>query len=390
MARQLVKLGWEVDVVTPRADLWAYRRNETADFRSALRVRETGHALRVLSSGYIRGYDGIRARFVGPLLRSVANRFGLDHAWGWTISASRACRQFSPGYADIVLVSGGPFSSFTAARRFAKRIGCPLVLDYRDMWTANPHLNVGNSFQRRAEAVSLRTASGVITVAPTGMKLLERSFRLPAQRMVLTNGFDEGAMDRVTPTRFAERAIVYCGQLYSPKRVLTPVFEALSRMNDSVGGYKFHYFGTQGNIVVEQAARFGLKNMVVDHGAVSHQDSLSAIAGADLTVVVTSVDQEGSDADKAIITGKVYEPLGLGVPVLGIAPKGSDLEVVVGESGRVFPADQLSGISAYIEGVLTQTRQRAAPRMEYAWTELGARLDGFLRSVAGTATADSS
>ena len=45
--------------------------------------------------------------------------------------------------------------------------------------------------------------------------------------------------------------------------------------------------------------------------------------------MITSVAEEATIEDRGIVTGKVFEPLGLGTPILLIAPPGSDIERIV-------------------------------------------------------------
>ena len=90
----------------------------------------------------------------------------------------------------------------------------------------------------------------------------------------------------------------------------------------------FHYYGAQENHVREQADRFGLTDRIVLHGRVPRREALSAVKGANLAVVITSVYEQSPLEDKGIVPGKIFEAIGLGTPVLLIAPNGSDATAI--------------------------------------------------------------
>ena len=80
-------------------------------------------------------------------------------------------------------------------------------------------------------------------------------------------------------------------------------------------------------------------DLVEMHGTVPRRECLAAIAGAGVAAVVASVSEAADLGDRGIVTAKVFEPIGLGTPVMVIAPPGSDLESVIRTAGRgaVFP-----------------------------------------------------
>ncbi|HKU51651.1 MAG TPA: glycosyltransferase, partial [Nitrospira sp.] len=67
---------------------------------------------------------------------------------------------------DIVIATGGPWTNFIVGRMLSRRLGCPLILDYRDPWTFNPYYSFGvrflNQKARRLEQALCSAASRVI------------------------------------------------------------------------------------------------------------------------------------------------------------------------------------------------------------------------------------
>ena len=49
----------------------------------------------------------------------------------------------------IVIATGGPWTNFVVGRTLSRRLGCPLILDYRDPWTFNPYYSFAVAFDEQ-------------------------------------------------------------------------------------------------------------------------------------------------------------------------------------------------------------------------------------------------
>jgi hypothetical protein len=151
------------------------------------------------------------------------------------------------------------------------------------------------------------------------------------------------------------------------------------------GGWKFHYFGKHGRHVWEQAERFGVTGRVIVHGQVPRSEALAAVKGAGAAVVITSVVESARNEDNGMVTGKIFEAIGLGTPTLVIAPAGSDANVVAETSGlaRRFEANDKDGIAVFLEDLIKgQPLERKDPGT-YAWETIIRGFDRVLREAAG-------
>src|SRR5262249_28177476 len=129
---------------------------------------------------------------------------------------------------------------------------------------------------------------------------------------------------------------------------------------------------------------------VILHGGVSRVEALSAVRGATVAVVITSVGEE-STLDKGIVTGKVFEALGLKTPILLIAPPGSDAtEIVEGTGmGRRITGTDIEGIARFFLDCAQTRNQAPTCCSQYSWPMLSSRLDSILRaSVAQSRTSE--
>src|SRR5262249_17408794 len=284
--------------------------------------------------------------------------------------------------------TGRPFAAFRLAKRLSNRLGCPYVLDYRDPWTAQIHnIPLARPATPREEAELLAGCSAVTVVSD--LYLYARRELLGSKLHVITNGFDQEEMARVTPYDFGHFAIVYTGVFHPPERVITPVMDALRRLKETEIGksieWRFHYYGPHGNHVHEEAEHFGVMEQVVLHGQASRADALSAVRGAAVTVVITTVLDEGTPEERGIVPGKLFEPLGLESPILLVAPRGSFTQTIIEAAGlaRIFTGSNIDGMASYLVDVMSGQAPKPKNPEAYAWTNIIKRLDIVLREAIG-------
>ena len=289
---------------------------------------------------------------------------------------------------DVILASGSPFVAFRLAKCLSDRLVRPYVLDYRDPWTENPHAEAQPAaITIRKEATLLAACAAVTIVSRSWGLTMARRFDLGLKLHVITNGYDPDERADVKPSNFGHFAIVYAGIFIPPKRVITPVMAALKHLKETTSGqnaeWYFHYYGECEAHVHEEADRFGVMERVVLHGRVSRTEALSAVRGANVAVVITSVFAGDTQEDKGIVPGKLFEPLGLGTPILLIAPAGSDATEIVEETGmgRGFMGTDIEGISRFLSNLARTEQKRIICTDRYSWPALAAKLDRILRGV---------
>ena len=390
IAKELSRQGWRVSVLSPDPSLWRAPEDpgRVAAQMKALSLRPiyTGHRLKVLAGSNIETRNTFVHRVGRGIARRVMNALQLDYGAGWKGPALRAVEESGAGPFDVILATGGPFTSFEVARELSDRTGTPFVVDYRDPWTKNPHVDRAD---RRAtverERAILERAAAVTAVSPTIVQTLRESFALGDRVHVVTNGFDPEELGAITPAKFEDSAIVYTGDFYPPLRVIDPLFAALRPLtNGSVPPWTFHYFGADTERVGEAARRFGIELRVRIHGRVSRRAALEAVKGAAAAVVIASVGNGSLPQEKAIMTSKIFESLGLGTPSLVIAPDGSDLAATVDRAGLSvrFRGDDIEGMTACLRGLIGRTSIPPRDVTAFAWPSLARRLDTILRTAS--------
>jgi glycosyltransferase involved in cell wall biosynthesis len=398
IAKWLTRYGWEVTVVTPRGSVWRRFEDDTEAERELAqggsRCLRTPYRWRFLTPWYTAASfekgRWLTTRVAGRLAawaRGAAGWLKIPLEIGWVLEAEKACAQLSSDEVDLVLATGTPFASFALARRVARRLRRPYVLDYRDLCSDYPYP------ERRPRQLKLETERKVLSectaatvVSPSMVRVIASRFKLGSKLHLISNGYDAEALSKVPPHAFGHFGIVYAGSFHPPIRVATPVMAALARLKERGSAPKewaFHYYGPHTAHVREAAEKFGLEDRVVLHGIVSRQEALSAVRGAGMAVVIASVASTGSPAVKGVLTGKIFEAIGLKTPLWVIAPAGSDLEEVlrVAGRGRRFSGDEIEAMASYLEDAMAGRTPPPGRSEVFDWARIGADLDRLLRGV---------
>ena len=389
LARYLAGLGWDVTVVTPHSYVWrevedSEKISKELDGEGINRIY-TEHHWRCLVPEHLKFWDQNVGWIAGGICRMVARRLGVDKHIGWIKAAERACSFLSPKDVDVILASGGPFVAFRLARNLSERLGCPYVLDYRDPWTGNPHHGRPQPAMIREEESLLQGCAAVTVVSPSWARDLDQRYGVEEKLHVITNGYDPDEMTAVKPHDFGHCALVYTGIFYPPRRVISPFLAALKRLkkavNESSNEWYFHYYGGQEDHVREEAVRFGVNDRVVLHGRVPRHEALSAVKGASLTVVIVSIEEQASSEMLGMVPAKIYEAIGLGAPVLLIAPRESDATALLTPTGlvRSFTASQTEEMASFLTEVISGQTPQPKNTELFSWTTISKHLDTLLR-----------
>jgi|GEM_PF-621296 len=397
IARYLARLGWDVTVVTPDPSIWRnvddIGKVSTELEREGIKRILTGHRWRCLSAQGLKCWNQNVGWIAGGICRTIVQHLEIDRHIGWLKEAERACSNLSPKDVDVILASGSPFVAFRLARSLSDRLGRPYVLDYRDPWTEN---HIADRAPRpatvREEASLLQGCAAVTIASPSWAASLERRYGVAAKVYVLTNGYDPDEMAAVKPYDFGHCAIVYTGSFYAPKISISSFLAALKclkeYLNETRNEWYFHYYGAHEDHVREQAAHYSLTDRIVLHGRVSRREVLSAVKGANLAVVISSVYERSLSKDKGIIPAKIFEAIGLGTPVLLIAPIGSDATALLAPTGLVksFTGADTQGMVSFLKDVVCGRAPRPRNTEICSWTTLSKNLNAVLRGCLTSTT----
>ncbi|MGH3972499.1 MAG: glycosyltransferase [Pseudonocardiaceae bacterium] len=296
-------------------------------------------------------------------LRSMLHHAGVEGdvqpVAGWRVR--RALRGVD---ADVVVVSVPPFSLLGAAT-MTRDPPVPLILDYRDPWSARHTPPLLARVTRTIERYAVRRASAVVYAgAPAFGDLLIRRLRLPPNRVIwVPNGFDTADIDGMS------------GAQVRPERNDQPLRLVMN-------GY---WYGRNGpGILSDALRRVGpavARLTVIGRVSPPIATQLTLATGYPLVPVTTRPRRELYErleqADAAVVTidytsavesripAKVYDYLATGVPVIAVCPPGAAL-LQIPEAGRFHHVHHRD-----LNGLVTLLRQAMRDRATLHTGRLG-------------------
>ncbi len=305
-------------------------------------VSEGKEGSRSLPSGMTRGV-GWRGR-----LRSILSRLGdlPDQQVRWSrVARSRALKLARQGRYSVVWTTSPPVSAHLVGLTLKLELGLTWVADLRDSWTVGPFFNpvtrFHRFFQRRLEKDVVETADALVCATPRMGELYRRVYPEFADRVtVITNGYDEEdftSLDGLTPHRGI--VIGHAGTFYGARRpdaflvALETVADERPEMD-----LRFVEMGTSGRSAEDTLDHFAQRrpDLISRLGNLPHSRTLEELARCRLLLLVIG-NQRGAET---VLTGKLFEYLRLGKPILACCPPGDAADLLRSLSaGRVADPD---------------------------------------------------
>lgn len=225
-----------------------------------------------------------------------------------------------------------------------KKYNIPWVADFRDEWTYNPYktytmeTNPYHRLHLLLEKKIVHAANCVVSISDLMKENYIKNFGMDDEKLhVITNGYDEDDFsDSFWKSKKNEKfTIVYTGLLYLKEQNLQPIFLALAQLikanlikNNCV---EFKFIGDIATPMdfTGQVAEYCLEDVVTVEGYVTHSEAIQSCLQADMLICLI-----GDDATfKGVYTGKIFDYLRCGKPILAIAPHGGVVERLLQETG---------------------------------------------------------
>jgi glycosyltransferase involved in cell wall biosynthesis len=355
--REWVRLGHQVTVITcvpnsPNGKIFEGYRNH-------MRQTEEMEGIRVIRVwSYITANEGFLRRT-------------LDYM-SYMVSATVA--SVFVGKVDVVIGTSPHF--FTACGAYAvswiKRR--PFIFELRDLWPESIKavgvMSDGLALRmlERIELFLYRRAARLVTVTQSFKHNLARRGINPAKIEVITNGVDIGRFKprprdaKLSQTLGLEGKFVagYVGT-HGMAHALETVLEAARQLQSEPGGDRFRFLllgdGARKRHLVEQARAMGLGNVVfvdtVPKDEVAHYWSL---------IDASIIHLRKTELFTTVIPSKLFECLGMGIPVLhGV--EGESAEIVERESvGLAFEPENAAELCRGLERLAGDPALRARLR----------------------------
>lgn len=410
-AAYLPEHGWQPVVVAPENSAYRIVNPSSLDLippgtevhRAA--TLEPGHVRRGVARfigsqqaearGGRGGHEGARDSG-GRLMRAVnaawsfavPKLFFPDDQLLWAPGAIRAGqRAHRRAPVDAVYSSSPPISGHLAAGILARQLGVPWVADFRDPWIGNafaaPLPGPYRAVQRHLESWIVRRADRVILATKGYRDRYSARYPQLRERFVhLPNGYDAADLGTPRPRRAAEQyRLIYAGSVYGDRELsifLDGLELALQRDPSLRDRLRIEFVGwfNAPNQAVAARRLPALQPLVQHRGYRPREDVIAMERAADAGLILMA---DGPDRD-AVVAAKLYEYLGLDLPVLAIVPPGETREILRELDWGVATDPTPSGVADGIAAIMARPRATrvADPEGRYDRRTLSARLASLL------------
>ena len=407
LSKYLVRLGWEVHVVTssppppgegpsdvhrhtchPRRTLNALYKSAIGRLRSEARSSNVRDASK--NSAQRRSFSWLRP--VSALRRIVASAMHFpDYGRGWVSrAASGAHALLEDREFDVVVTSGPPHSAHFAGLFAMRGRPEPLWIDMRDPWSASAAGQVPQDQLFRAERfllsrlekVLFRRASKVIA------NTLEFATSLSAAEPTLDvvyfpNGIDLEQLPARDPGSVQRCSIACIGALYAGRNLSSVLAAMRAVLNERPEEGAALMLSIAGPIesahrdkLLEDIAVAGVDNLVDIHGEIPRTQALDLLNRSHLALVLAQ-DQPMQ------VPAKLYECVGLGVATLVIAEETSAAAREARRIGAMMLADSdADGLRSVLNDMLDgRIPAKIEPKAAISYQELAVQMDRILREA---------
>jgi len=380
LAREFARLGYDVHVITHESREWK-------QWKSDVSLPLSGHVHRCAETPKLPlAGKGLLHRAINVVLRGLLAPVGWEYFWAnaATRKALEVARNLPPG---VVIATSPAAAALLAGGRIARRLKWPLILDYRDPWSAYswPRWRRGalaQWFARRLEARLVKRSAARVLNTPAMRASFDKVFPDSEimRNFVIPNGFESSA-DAPPPPDTGPICIVHAGEIYTG-RSLVPVLSAAARLLARHPGRPVRVI-TYGELPAAELARIREQQLEAHlevRPRIAFSELFIELQRAHLLLAVVGEHMPYSTPYK------VFDYMAAGRPILAIAPRGAALFDLMTESGAgvCVERDDVDRVEQVLEKFLHGDFAPARARVErYRWSNLALQYRTVIEDVCG-------
>lgn len=284
--------------------------------------------------------SGLRTwRYTSPIFRSTLNDRGYWVLGGLTLY--KLLRYILENDIRVLLTSHIPPMAHRFGVYLKKRMGPQLfwVADFRDPMIGHDYAQVG--YSKRLASIQRETFELADLVTMVSQSMIQDALTFIQQEalevnarkfLCLYNGFYEFQSVPLKGNIFRDSKllIAYTGTLYRGKQDLSVLFRAISSLSqEERRNIEFIYAGPQAGDVQSMVSKYQIQSLCRILGMVEKEAALGIQSISDILLVLKS------DTDRGGFTGKFFEYLFSGKPILVVGDRDEEFNDVAMRIGGV-------------------------------------------------------
>lgn len=283
---------------------------------------------------------------------------------------------------DVIVTTGPPHSIHLIGLKLKKYFDKKIiwVADFRDPWSEIDYIEVLKPSQlalnkiKKYEFNVLKNADIITTIGNDLANKLQKIIS-NINIQVIENGYEKIFFEKdvltLAPSKFN---IVHLGVL-SPTRNPSNLWKALGEIKKQNKEFsnisKIELIGNVDVGIIEEINKNDLQEITQILPPVSHQESINYELDAAILLLIINK----TSSAKSIITGKIFEYLAAGRPILGIGPTDGDAAMILGSSqyAKMIDWDDLQGIKDFILNIYKKYNDGNSLIIDYPQKEVYSR-----------------
>lgn len=337
--KYLAKDGWETFVITPKRPVMQKHQDATleSEIPSNAKIFKT-YTLGINEDKWIdkrfeyAGATKPSKKLIWKVVKFLNDLiFPYDKQSGWVpFALFKAIHVINKYKIRNLYITASPFSAFLCGLILKKLYGNKLfwVADYRDPWQFAPILDelvlpFRKRFISKMDVKFLNTADYITFPTDYVLERYQQEFSwLKDKSEVIANGYDEDDFKDLTPMHFDKFTFLYMGKIHPTIRNPIPLLKAIKKHVKI--DYQYIHMGIIGKQRLIQIEEEGI-DFYQYLGYKPHKEALSYASGADVNIVINNNDAESVGA----MTGKLFELIRIGKPILAIGPRKSIIKDLI-------------------------------------------------------------
>ena len=362
-SKYLPQFGWEPVILTVDPEFASYPAIDNSlekEIPGGIKVYRTKATdwfriygkSKVPSAGFAKNSDDT---IKGKISRFIRGNFFIpDPRRGWNKFAfKKACEIIEKEEIRHIITTSPPHSTQLIGLKLKKRFSAiRWIADLRDPWTDIYYYSkfYPSLFSRKLdlcyERSVLEKSDEIITVGNTLKNSFSQAQKIDENKItIITNGFDESDYTTVTSIRPGKLIITYVGTI-SESYPVAGLIGALEDLYEKKIDFTLRITGDLSQKI---------RNLITSDIPASSveftpylEHSLAVKSIMDSSVVVLIIPDHKSN--KGILTGKLFEYLASGVPILCLGPADGDAAGIIAraKAGATFEYKDEKGISSFL------------------------------------------
>jgi len=291
---------------------------------------------------------------------------------------------------DAIISTGPPHSMHMIAMHLKKRLDLPWIADFRDPWTGIDYYDQlklskrADSKHTSFEKTVLETSDKVVVIGKSMSDQFSQIANIDP--VVITNGYDEDDFNKAKGKVDEHFTILYLGAMNKDRNHFIfwrTISTLLQDRGDISSMLRIKLIGKLDHSVLTDIKNFGVEEVTELIPYIPHDQVAEVLQAASLLYLPIN----NTTNARSIQTGKIFEYMASGLPILGIGPvKGDASEILrTSKAGVMIDFEDEAGLKSAIESYWEASRKGEggidASYMKYSRRALTGKMAHILNEI---------